>query len=161
MNSNTCSMTWELPKVLAHVHAHAVPAPRARAEQHKLSLCPGWWHLCPAQPAHPGHVPPEPSAEPAGHAALLHHTFVVMTSDPITALWKRPRRAFRAADHTGEPGELAADRFIGFSPIKMLFIAFRRGLFVSNFRRQFGKWLPWQRVVSMGPEIFQWHYCCY
>lgn len=80
-----------------------------------------------------------PQGPGLSHAALLHHTFVVMTSDPITALWKRPRRAFRAADHTGEPGELAADRFIGFSPIKMLFIAFRRDLFVSNFRSQFGK----------------------
>lgn len=73
------------------------------------------------------------------HAALFYHTFVVMTSDRIITLWERPRRAFRAADHTREPELLVADRFIGFSPIKMLFIAFRRGLFDSNFRSKFGK----------------------
>lgn len=66
----------------------------------RLSLCPAGGDTL----FQLGTSAPEPSTEPPGHDSLFHHTFVVMTSDCIIALWKRPRRAFKAADHTGEPG---------------------------------------------------------
>lgn len=100
------ALFWDVPMVL--VLAHVFMDCTQSGLQHK-SLPPalsmmttsGWRTTL--QYAQLGTLVPANQHELLHHAALFDHTFVVMTSDRIITLWERPRRAFRAADHTREP----------------------------------------------------------
>jgi len=63
-----------------------------RLEDHPPSSTPSWarWSQ-------------QPSAELPCRAAFSAHTFVVVTLDRIITLWERPRRSFKAPDHSREP----------------------------------------------------------